>query len=258
MQLISKKEKDMTVEEKLKLKFMRTMAVIIYGVNLKDTTQIYNLTWDARVSSYYELFKKVYKVDDKEFLKDPESLKDNFPESQTLYPGKVDFEQALQKSKINPNAILNDTRMRAALLDNMDYSKEDADKLDGIEKSRIKSEAAKEAAIAPKPQIENSGPAPAAQTEDEKIMNGALDEFNQIPDADAEVIPELVDPVDNVLPEDTSSEVEVPEEVIEGEGDSDEAEKDPTEETVDEELEEEVQEEKPKPKTKKKKASKKK
>jgi len=198
MQLLDKKEKDMTKEELIKLKFMRTMAVIIRGINLKHPVDYYNLTHRSQLSRYYELFKKIYKVDEESFLRDKDALKDHFPDNELLYPGKLGYEEAISKLRFTPEALNHDAMIKSRLLDTMSYSEKQVKEMNKSTKKAKKDEAdpklkTQEDLAAEAAQNAQAATAPAAQSEDEQIANSVENSLNQIPDAEDEVIPEMVD-----------------------------------------------------------------
>jgi len=196
VQILSKKERDMTDEEKLKLKFMRTILVITKGINFKSQMDLtIPLTWESKAAQAYELFKKIYKVDDINFLNDADSINDHFPDSETLYPGKDGYEHAISDPRIMPfNEVLREKNIKARILDDMGYSKKDAEAIDRQQKNKAKEEKEK-FPVAKKQNVTKQDvpeePPVAKQETVEDIMADAQNTVNSIPDAD-----DHLDPID--------------------------------------------------------------
>lgn len=94
MQLISKKEKDMTTEEKTKLELMRSLYVLFYGARLYDETEEFDLTFNSKMSARADMIFERFNVS----LKNQNEVKMSHPDELVVFPGKPGYEQMISTS----------------------------------------------------------------------------------------------------------------------------------------------------------------
>lgn len=118
MQLLSKREADMTPEEKVKLDLAR-IILIGKGLNLRSASDHFDLTNGSRVMRTVEMIFKKVKVAG---FRDPEDAQSMLPEHSASWPGQAEYEQLMAATdeqrmrNAGAVAVQNDLLMKEVLL----------------------------------------------------------------------------------------------------------------------------------------------
>jgi len=107
MVLLSKKERDMSAEEKAKLNLMKALLLIENRVNFADTTVDFDLTWDSHKGILIDTLLTLY-PGLLEFLSKtaPDWNKLSLPEKLTTWPGETYYEEKISfRGEARDNAI---------------------------------------------------------------------------------------------------------------------------------------------------------
>jgi len=120
MQVLSKREREMNLEEKTKLDFIRTWIIAEHGFNFRTSTDNIDLTDRCNKALLLDIILRKFNIS----YRNNNDVKNCFPENLTIYPGHKDYNECMaqieQKRDSNKNVLMDFKNGRLKLLNSME------------------------------------------------------------------------------------------------------------------------------------------